>query len=122
VLKQSRIIALTHHEKFDGSGYPRGLKGETIPIEGRITIMADVFDALSSKRVYKSALSEEEVLCIMGEGRGSFFDPVILDKFLSRLDTLREVQRRYMDREKDFDKFGNLDHLIIEEEEERKKA
>jgi len=122
VLKQSRIIALTHHEKFDGSGYPRGLKGETIPIEGRITIMADVFDALSSKRVYKSALSEEEVLCIMGEGRGSFFDPVILDKLLSRLDTLREVQRRYMDREKDFDKFGNLDHLIIEEEEERKKA
>ncbi|MBI5968146.1 MAG: GAF domain-containing protein [Deltaproteobacteria bacterium] len=122
VLKQSRIIALTHHERFDGTGYPRGLKGEAIPVEGRITIMADVFDALSSRRVYKSAFSEEEVLCIMGEGRGSIFDPIILDKFLSRLEAVREIQRRYGEREEDLDKFRSLDYLIIEEEEERKKA
>jgi len=122
VLKQSRIIALTHHERFDGKGYPRGLKGEAIPIEGRITIMADVFDALSSKRVYKNALSEEEVLCIMAEGRGSSFDPMILDRFLSRLEAVREIQRRYADRGEDLDKFRNLDRLIIEEDAGRDKA
>jgi len=122
VLKQSRIIALTHHERFDGKGYPRGLKGEAIPIEGRITIMADVFDALSSKRVYKNALSEEEVLCIMAEGRGSSFDPMILDRFLSRLEAVREIQRRYADRGEDLDKFRNLDRLIIEEDAGREKA
>ena len=73
ILKQSRIVALTHHEKFDGTGYPRQLKGEEIPIEGRITILADVFDALSSKRVYKEALEEKEVLRILREeiGRAS---------------------------------------------------
>ncbi len=71
VLKQSRVVALTHHEKFDGTGYPRGLRGEEIPVEGRITLLADVFDALSSKRIYKEALVEEEVLCILGEGQSS---------------------------------------------------
>ena len=92
VLKQSRIIALTHHEKFDGTGYPRGLKGEEIPLEGRITILADVFDALSSKRVYKESFTEEEVLCILGEGQGIFFDPMILDIFLNRIEAMREIR------------------------------
>jgi putative two-component system response regulator len=122
VLKQSRIVALTHHEKFDGTGYPRGLKGEQIPIEGRITILADVFDALSSKRVYKEALGEEEVLCILGEGRGSFFDPKILDVFFGRLQAAREIRGRFEDWAEDFDKFRNLDHLMIEEGAERKKT
>jgi len=117
VLKQSRIVALTHHEKFDGSGYPRGLKGEKIPIEGRITILADVFDALSSKRVYKEAMAEGEVLRILEEGRSSFFDPMILNVFLSRLDEVREIQRRYGDREEDFDKFRGFDHPEMEEGE-----
>lgn len=115
VLQQSRLIALTHHERFDGSGYPRGLKGESIPIEGRITILADIFDALSSRRVYKKALPEEEVLRILNQGRGSFFEPKILEVFLSRLDGARKIQRRFVDQEEDFDKFRNLDHLKIEE-------
>ncbi len=115
VLKQSRIVALTHHEKFDGTGYPRGLRGEEIPIEGRITILADVFDALSSKRIYKEALVEEEVLCILGEGQDSFFDPKILNIFFQRLDLAREIRDRYVDRAEDFDKFRNLDYLVIED-------
>jgi HD-GYP domain-containing protein (c-di-GMP phosphodiesterase class II) len=122
VLKQSRVVALTHHEKFDGTGYPRGLRGEEIPIEGRITILADVFDALSSKRVYKEALVEEEVLCILGEGQGSSFDPKILDIFFGRLDAAREIRDRFVDRAEDFDKFRNLDHLVIEEAGESKKT
>jgi HD-GYP domain-containing protein (c-di-GMP phosphodiesterase class II) len=122
VLKQSRVVALTHHEKFDGTGYPRGLRGEEIPIEGRITLLADVFDALSSKRIYKEALVEEEVLCILGEGQGSFFDPKILNIFFRRLDAAREIRDRYVDRAEDFHKFRNLDHLVIEEEGESKKS
>jgi putative two-component system response regulator len=116
VLKQSRIVALTHHEKFDGTGYPQGLKGEDIPLAGRVTILADVFDALSSKRVYKEALSEEEVLCILAEGQGTFFDPMILDTFLKRIEAMREIRARFADQDEDFSKFRNLDHLVIEDE------
>jgi HD-GYP domain-containing protein (c-di-GMP phosphodiesterase class II) len=117
VLQKSRIVALTHHEKFDGTGYPRGLQGETIPIEGRVTILADVFDALSSKRVYKEAMPEAEVIRILQEGRGTHFDPVVLDVFLGRLDEVRIIQNQYRDREEDFDKFHNLESLEIEGEE-----
>lgn len=115
VLKQSRIIALAHHEKYDGTGYPRRIKGTEIPIEGRITILADIFDALSSKRVYKEALEEKEVLKILQEGRGSFFDPQILDIFLAHFTEVREIKNRYQDHEADFDQFHNLDRLIIED-------
>jgi HD-GYP domain-containing protein (c-di-GMP phosphodiesterase class II) len=115
VLKQARLVALTHHERFDGKGYPRGLKGEKIPIEGRITILADVFDALSSRRVYKEALPETDVLRILEEGRGVFFDPAILNLFLNRLEEAREIQARYGDGPEDFDKFRNLDQIVIEE-------
>jgi len=121
VLKQSRIIALTHHEKFDGTGYPRGLKGEEIPIEGRITMLADVFDALSSKRVYKEAFTEEEALCILGEGKGTFFDPMVLEIFLKRLQEMREIRACFSDRDEDFNKFRSLNHLVIEEDEAVKK-
>lgn len=121
ILRQSRIVALTHHEKFDGTGYPRRLKGEEIPIEGRITILADVFDALSSKRVYKEALEEKEVLRILEEGRGSHFDAKILDVFLANLDGVRAIQRSYADQEGDFDKFRDLDRLKIEDEANDKK-
>ena len=116
VLRQSRIVALTHHEKFDGTGYPQGLKGEEIPLACRITILADVFDALSSKRVYKEALTEEEVLCILAEGQGTFFDPKILDIFLKRIETMRGIRARFVDRDEDLTKFRNLEHLVIEEE------
>ncbi len=116
VLRQSRIIALTHHEKFDGTGYPRGLKGDKIPLAGRITIISDVFDALSSKRVYKAPLPEEEVLCILGEGRGSFFDPDLLDLFFRDIAAMREIQRSYSDREKELDQFKSPARLVNEEQ------
>jgi response regulator RpfG family c-di-GMP phosphodiesterase len=117
VLLKSRIVALTHHEKFDGTGYPRGLKGEKIPLEGRVTILADVFDALSSKRVYKEAMPEAEVLRILTEGRGTHFDPAILDIFLGKLEEVRTVKDRYSDREEDFDKLRNLDPTGADEED-----
>ena len=117
VLLKSRIVALTHHEKFDGTGYPRGLKGEKIPLEGRITILADVFDALSSKRVYKEAMPEAEVLRILTEGRGTHFDPAILDVFLGKLEEVRTIKDRYSDRDEDFDKLRNLDPAEADEED-----
>ncbi len=122
VLKKSRIVALTHHEKFDGTGYPLGLQGERIPVEGRITLLADVFDALSSKRVYKEAIAEDKVLRILTEGRRSIFDPMIMDVFLSHLNEVREIKERYADREEDFDKFRNLNSLEIEEEKKISQA
>jgi len=95
VLELAGIIAQTHHEKWDGSGYPLGLVGEDIPIEGRITAVADVFDALTSKRPYKPAFSREKSFQILEEGRGSHFDPVVLDAFFSCKDDIVGVQIRY---------------------------
>jgi len=99
ILVKSSIIALTHHEKYDGSGYPRGLKAENIPIEGRIVAIADVYDALSSKRPYKEAFPEERVLSIMRESRGTHFDPGLLDVFLRNIDDVREIKKNYPDTE-----------------------
>ena len=80
------LIALTHHECFDGSGYPNGLIGDQIPIEGRIAAVADVFDALLSMRAYREPLSVEEAVLVMKEGRNSKFDPAIVDLLLEHLD------------------------------------
>jgi len=88
ILDMAATIALSHQEKWDGSGYPRGLVGEEIPIEGRIVAVADVFDALTSDRVYRKAYSVEDALKIMRAERGHHFDPVILDAFLEVLDRL----------------------------------
>jgi putative two-component system response regulator len=82
------LIALTHHERFDGSGYPRGLVGEEIPIEGRIVAVADVFDALITDRVYRPAFPLDEAVEKMKQGRGSHFDPVVLDVLLEHVDTV----------------------------------
>jgi len=85
ILDMAATIALSHQEKWDGSGYPRGLKGETIPIEGRIVAVADVFDALTSDRVYRKAFSVDEAVQMMREQRGRHFDPVLLDAFMEVL-------------------------------------
>jgi PAS domain S-box-containing protein len=85
-------IALTHHERFDGSGYPRGLAGEEIPLEGRITAVADVFDAILSDRSYRTAMSVEEAVGVMTAGRGSQFDPEIVDALLDHLDEALAVR------------------------------
>lgn len=85
-------IAMTHHEKWDGSGYPNGISGEEIPIEGRITAIADVFDALSSKRPYKEAFPIDRCFEILREGRAQHFDPQLLDVFLSRQSDIERIQ------------------------------
>lgn len=78
-------IALTHHEHWDGAGYPNGIAGEEIPVEGRIAAIADVFDALTSDRVYRKAMPVEKALSIMSEGRGAQFDPQLLDVFFDSI-------------------------------------
>jgi hypothetical protein len=85
ILDLAATIALSHHEKWDGTGYPRGVKGEAIPIEGRIVAVADVFDALTTDRVYRSAFTVEEAVEMMIEQRGRHFDPVLLDAFMEVL-------------------------------------
>jgi putative two-component system response regulator len=89
-LRLGEVIAKTHHEKFDGSGYPQGLAGSGIPLAGRIVAVADVFDALMSRRPYKPAFSAEQAIDIIKEGRGRHFDPDVVDVFLN--DTV-EIQR-----------------------------
>lgn len=90
-------IAISHHEKWDGSGYPHGLAGAEIPLSGRICAVADVFDALTTKRPYKSAFTNEKALEIMAEGRGKHFDPELYDVFLANYDQVLEIQRSYRD-------------------------
>ncbi len=85
-------IALTHHERFDGSGYPRGLAGEEIPIEGRIAAVADVFDALLSDRSYRPAFSVERAVAVIEEGRGTQFDPRIVDALLDHVEEVLEIR------------------------------
>ncbi|TWU05568.1 Cyclic di-GMP phosphodiesterase response regulator RpfG [Stieleria varia] len=97
LMRLAATIAQTHHEKFDGSGYPIGLAGEDIPLEGRITAVADVFDALSSERPYKKALAREKCFEILEEGRGTHFDPKILDAFFASAAEIVRVQVEYMD-------------------------
>lgn len=92
ILEMARQIALTHHERWDGSGYPLGLAGEDIPLEGRITAVADVFDALSSRRPYKPAFPLKKCFEIMESGRGTQFDPDILDAFFARRQDIVQVQ------------------------------
>lgn len=95
LLDMAASIALTHHEKYDGSGYPYGLKGDDIPIEGRITAIADVFDALTSHRCYKPAYPLHESLAIMRAGRGTHFDPHLLDLFIGSVDRAQAIQQQY---------------------------
>jgi len=86
LLRLGGVIALTHHEHWDGGGYPNGLEREQIPIEGRIVAIADVFDALTSVRSYKPAFEVDHAVAIMTEERGSHFDPELLDVFLTVID------------------------------------
>jgi PAS domain S-box-containing protein len=92
LLRLASRIALTHHERYDGTGYPRGLLGEEIPLEGRITAVADVFDALLSDRCYRSAMSVDETVEIVEEGRGTHFDPRIVDVLIGSLDEVLQLR------------------------------
>lgn len=97
VLAIARIIAQTHHEKFDGTGYPDGREGVAIPVEGRIVAVADVFDALMTERPYKMAFSIEKSRNIMLEGRGKHFDPIIIDIFFQNFEEILSIRDRYSD-------------------------
>jgi putative two-component system response regulator len=98
-IKLGEVIAATHHEKWDGNGYPRGLKGREIPLVGRIVAISDVFDALMSKRPYKEPFSLEKSLSIITAGRGSHFDPEVHDAFMDILDDVLKVREQYRDEE-----------------------
>lgn len=94
-LRMARDIAGSHHEKFDGSGYPHGQKGQAIPLCGRIVALADVYDALTSKRVYKAAYTHETARAIIVEGSGKHFDPVVVEAFLENERQFSAVSQFY---------------------------
>ena len=95
MLALAHNIALTHHEKWDGSGYPRGLAGEAIPLEGRIVAIADVFDALTSVRPYKTAWTVEAAVAYLEEQKGRHFDAALVDLFIAELPAMRAVMTRW---------------------------
>ena len=96
-LKVAKEIAYLHHEKYDGRGYPLGLKGEEIPISARLMAVADVYDALISKRVYKDKIEHKKAVEIMKEGRGTHFDPDILDLFLELEKEFEQIAKSFSD-------------------------
>ncbi len=97
VVQLGASIALTHHEKFDGTGYPNQLSGRDIPLEGRIVAVADVFDAISSHRPYKQAWPMEKAIELLVEGRGRHFDPDCVDAFLQHLDDVLAIRDEFAD-------------------------
>jgi two-component system response regulator RpfG len=96
-LQMGAVIALGHHEKFNGSGYPQALRGEDIPLVARIVAVADVYDALSSRRCYKPAWSRNDVLTTLNEQSGQHFDPCCVQAFISRLEEVHTIQSRFAD-------------------------
>lgn len=96
-LHLAKEIAYTHQEKWDGSGYPQGLSGAEIPISGRLMAVADVYDALISKRVYKAPFSQQKAVTIIKEGKGSHFDPDMVDAFMEIQETFRQIALEYAD-------------------------
>jgi response regulator RpfG family c-di-GMP phosphodiesterase len=105
LMKVASIVAYEHHEKYDGSGYPRGLQGNDIHIYGRITAIADVFDALGSHRCYKKAWKDEDIFKLFKEERGKHFDPQLVDIFFENIDDFLKVRDKYQE---------NLDECEIE--------
>ena len=95
ILQCAATVAGEHHEKFDGSGYPKGLKGEAIHIHARITALADVFDALGSERVYKKAWEDERIFTFFKEEKGKHFDPKLIDLFFENLDEINAIREKY---------------------------
>ncbi len=95
LLVLARDVALTHHEKWDGSGYPKGLRGEEIPIEGRIVAICDVFDALTSKRPYKEAWTVDDAMKLIREQSGRHFDPELVELFIQELPKILEIKSQW---------------------------
>jgi putative two-component system response regulator len=98
-LCMARDIARSHHERYDGNGYPDGLAGDAIPLSGRIVALADVYDALTTRHVYRPAFTHEKAHQIICEGRGTQFDPDVVDAYLANVDRFLEIHNRYAARE-----------------------
>ena len=113
-IKLGESIALSHHEKWDGSGYPNGDKGLEIPIAGRIVAIADVFDALTSKRPYKEPFSIEKSLAIVKEERGTHFDPNVVDAFFDIQDEILNIKKQYSEDNQKIIEFPNMEALLIQ--------
>lgn len=111
VVKMGEIIAGTHHEKWNGEGYPLGLEGENIPLSGRISAIADVFDALTSRRPYKEAFPLDRSFSIIAEERGTHFDPAVVDAFFAIEAEILEIKEQYRDEGK-----SHLARLLLERE------
>jgi putative two-component system response regulator len=109
-VRMGETIARTHHEKWDGSGYPNGLKGGRIPLAGRIVALADVFDALTSKRPYKEAFSIEKSHRIIKQGYGKHFDPKVLDTFFSIQDEILKIKETFQDEQQN--SLLCMDHML----------
>jgi putative two-component system response regulator len=103
-LKYAKEIAYYHQEKWDGSGYPEGLAGDSIPISARLMSLADVYDALISRRVYKDGMSHEKAVKIITDGKGTHFDPDIVEAFLLLQDEFKTIAARYADSDEDIEK------------------
>jgi putative two-component system response regulator len=97
ILQAGRVMALHHHERWDGAGYPQGLAGDQIPLWGRICAVGDVFDAVTSERPYKPAFPNEEALQLLRDGRGKHFDPRVIDVFFECLDEILAIQEKFKD-------------------------
>lgn len=100
-LHLAKEVALTHHERYDGRGYPYGLKGESIPLSGRILALADVYDALVSKRVYKPPFSHQKSVSIILEGAGTQFDPLVVEAFMAVIEDIRKTAYAQADSEEE---------------------
>ncbi|HEX3125067.1 MAG TPA: HD domain-containing phosphohydrolase, partial [Rhodanobacteraceae bacterium] len=98
VLRLAAEIARNHHENWDGSGYPAGLSAEAIPISGRVTMVADVFDALGSRRCYKEPWATEDIRAYMLDERGRKFDPALIDRLMAKWDEALKVREKLPDR------------------------
>src|SRR5208337_1482260 len=96
-LHMAREIAWTHHEQWDGTGYPQGLSRNDIPLPGRLMAVVDVYDALLSKRIYKSAVPQETALAIIKEGAGTHFDALVVEGFLEIADQLPKLSQKFSD-------------------------
>jgi putative two-component system response regulator len=105
-LRYAREIAYTHQEKWDGSGYPTGLKGDEIPLGGRLMALADVYDALISKRVYKPPFPHEKAVKIIIEGKGQHFDPDLVEAFVELQETFRNIALTFADYEEERQMLG----------------
>jgi putative two-component system response regulator len=114
LLQTARSISLTHHERWDGRGYPAQLKGEAIPLEGRIVAIADVFDALISRRPYKPAYNVDDSLKIMDAQEGSHFDPALMDAFRKTLPEILDVMSEYADEKGALTDFGLAGDIVGE--------